>query len=244
MFRVVLIAVGCFTALLIAFSFLMGVSKMDVSIKHQMQHHVVAEPYGAGDIVGVSPDGTRGALLCSLNLDLEQRMTTRVDVGYYNVVDQSQQRFVGFVNRAKEMFGLPVVEADGGSSDAVILPFHGEVHRAVGDFSGMLTRDCMCDMAKAVIERRNTACVVAKSLVETKLTQGETGIVVERKTVGVSFDPDPIVLDDLAALAGICPGLNVAGRPPVNQSCQGSSGFSFDVVARAKIGLIREAELR
>ena len=59
MLRPFMITLASFVAALVAFSFLMGVSKMDVSIKHEMQRHVVAEPFEAGDVIVLAGDGVQ-----------------------------------------------------------------------------------------------------------------------------------------------------------------------------------------
>lgn len=243
MVRMILLAVGAFTAMLIGFSYLMGISKMDVSIKHQMQRHVVAEPFEAGDIIEVSPDGQRiVSVLCSFGLETDKRKKTEIKASYYNLVDYSRDRFVAFVQDAKGMFGIPVAAAPRDASRVSSLPFVGEVNRVVGSIESAMPQACICDIAKAVIESRSKACVVEKSLVETELSQsGGTSTI--RKTVGISFRERPIFFNDLEPIKAICPGLNIAGTPPAEQSCIGQSGFSFDVVARSRIGLIRETQL-
>lgn len=68
-----------FTAMLVGFSFLAGISKMDVSIKHDMQRHVTADPFRIGDVVEVSPDGLRQlGLLCSVDLGMEKQRSNEI----------------------------------------------------------------------------------------------------------------------------------------------------------------------
>ncbi|MCR8547635.1 hypothetical protein M4578_07325 [Salipiger sp. P9] len=245
MFRIVLSAVGLTTAMLVGFSFLMGISKMDVSIKHEMQRHVVAEPFEAGDIVALSPDGQRlEGLLCSLDLRSPARRDSEIRARYYNMVDDTQERFFRYVRAAKALFGLPA--EDGAPADNALfgrgLTFTGEVSRVVGQIEERMPVDCWCNVARAVVERKNKACVVEKSLVETTLEAGGDGHRL-RTTVGISFRPEPILVSDPSALAAMCPTLNTRAVAPKDQDCGGTSGFTFDVVARAKVGLIREAPI-
>jgi hypothetical protein len=243
MLRTFMITLASFVAALVAFSFLMGVSKMDVSIKHEMQRHVVAEPFEAGDVIEVSPDGQRIlSVLCPSRLPAAKRLSTEVQSGYYNIVDRSQEKFIAFVRNMQGMLGVPVTEATPlPFSD--MLPFVGEVNRVSGDFEEMLDTACFCRIARAVVEARSIACVVEKSLVETELVTSPTGPLLKRRTMGLSFREAPYEFDDLSALEPLCPGLNTAAIAPKSQHCVGQSGFTFDVRAKSRIGLIREIAL-
>ena len=241
MIRVIIAAVAAFAVMLVGFSFLMGVSKMDVSIKHQMQRHVVAAPFEPGDVVEISPDGLMlQGLLCPLDLTEEKKRNTKISANYYNVVDESKERFVEFVRDAKEAFNLPVSTPATARLETHAIPFVGEVSFVVGSIDSMLPESCICDIAESVIEKRNKACIVSRSLVETQLVTSPAGPDFIRKTVGVQFRPDGYTFNDLDALKQQCPDLNVSGRPQGPYTCDGQSGFSFDAVARSKIGLIRE----
>lgn len=243
MLKTLMIAVASCVAALVAFSFLMGVSKMDVSIKHEMQRHVVAEPFEVGNVIEVSPDGQRIlGVLCSSPLTDRDHLSTEVHSGYYNIVDRSQEKFITFVQNVKSIVGMPVSQAVAAPfSD--ILPFVGEVNRVVGDFDQIPEARCFCRIAKAVVEAKSIACTVEKSLVETELVISPTGPQLKRRTVGLSFREVPYEFDDLAALKPLCPNLNTEAIAPKGQKCVGQSGFTFDVRAKSKIGLIREIDL-
>ncbi|MDU8926128.1 hypothetical protein RXV86_01895 [Alisedimentitalea sp. MJ-SS2] len=242
MFRKLIVSVAVVTAMLIAFAYLNGISKMDVSIKHQMQRHVVAEPFEAGDIVKISGDGLRiESLLCRSNLSEDKRASSSIDAVYYNIVDHSQAKFFEYVDVVKSTVGLGASDTPQ-VSEPWRLHFVGEVNRVVGEMDTILDNECTCAVAKAVIEQRAKACVVTKSLVETKLDQDAEGRTVIRATMGVSFRDDAIFFYDPKALKGICPNLNTEAIAPPPQSCSGTSGFAFDVMAKAKIGLIRQMQ--
>ena len=242
MLKKLMVTVAAVTVMLVAFTSLMGVSKMDISAKNAMQRHVVAEPFEAGDIVELSADGQRiVSLLCRSNLSPDRRVSVPIDSVYYNIVDYSQAKFFDYLEQVKAVVGM----AKGGPLKAGSpweLHFVGEVNRVIGgNLDAMLPGDCVCGVAKAVLESKSKACRVEKSLVETRLETGHDGQSVIRKTVGISFRDKPLIFYPDEALKALCPDLNTEAVAPKGQSCGGNSGFSFDVVARAKIGLIREA---
>ncbi|WP_085792056.1 hypothetical protein [Roseivivax jejudonensis] len=240
----VLRALAAVFVCLVVFSFLMGVSAMDISAKHRMQRHVVAEPFDAGDIVALSPDGqSLGGLLCALDLPEASRSDSGVSARYYNLFDEMQDDFFAFAHGALRLVGLSRATAGPGAAALGGLPFTGEVSRVVGRIETRVPGACWCDIGRAVLERRQKACVVEKSLVRTTLEETAAGRFETRTTMGISFRPDAIWIADPAALAPLCPGLNVAAVAPPEQSCGGSSGFSFDVRARGLVGVIREAPL-
>lgn len=242
--RVVALAVVGALMILVLFAYLMGVSKMDVSVKHDMNRHVVAEPFEAGDVVALSPDGQRlGGFLCDIQPSAEAVNNLSIQARYYNIVDASQDQFFRFVDKTRSALGLSVPGAAVASTIAERgMPFVGHVSRVVTEFEAMMPRGCLCAVAKAVVERRQSACVVEKALVESQMSMTDDGPVI-RKTVGVSFREEPIKIADLDALAAHCPGLNTGAIIPTNQSCRGNSGFTFDSVVRVRAGLIREEPL-
>lgn len=154
-------------------------------------------------------------------------------------MDSSQESFLQFVQASKEFVGLPT-NAPAISVKPRTLRFDGEVSRVVGSIEEQMDQTCWCDVAVAVVERKSSACVIAKSLVEHQLQITDQGPAIKRKTIGITMRPHPVLITDVAALGEVCPGLNTQAIPPSEPSCGGSSGYNYDVVARAKIGLIRE----
>jgi hypothetical protein len=242
--RKLALLLGAIMALLIVFAYLTGVSKMDVTLKHDMTRHVVAESFEAGDVVALSPDGQRlGGFLCDINPPADRVADISIKARYYNVVDASQDSFFRFVNRAKAVVGLGEETSPDIARSIDGVPFVGSVNRVVGRFEDLMTTDCLCAVAEAVLERKQTACVVEKALLESTLSTTPDGNTVLSRTVGLSFREDPILVRNPDTLAEFCPGLNTAAIPPANQSCAGRSGVSFDSLARVRAGLIREAPL-
>ncbi|MBY6002641.1 hypothetical protein KUV62_01900 [Salipiger bermudensis] len=241
MFKPVMTAIGLCAVMVVCFALLTGVSKMDVSIKNEMQRHLGNDPLEAGDIVALSPDGTRiESLLCSVDLTPDQSPNSEIRSRYYNVLDAAQDNVFAFADRAKGLFGLergepPVVRASLNG-----LSFTGEVSRIEGSPQSRIRSDCFCDVVTAVVERKKTACIVIKSLVETRLRDDGS---FSRNTVGVSFQSDPILFSEPERFGEACPDLNRGAIAPTGGSCEGASGFTFDVVARSKVGLIREVPL-
>jgi len=234
--------------MLVLFSYLVGVSKMDVSVKHEMRRHVVAEPFEAGDIVGLSPDGLRLAgFICDLDLGEQNRSGSVIQSRYYNVVDEVQDDFFTFLERVKYAVNLggeagerPIPTRGQGVSTG--LDFSGEVSRVVGSIESQMPPECWCEVGRAVLERKEHACVVDKALVESRITETPAGTEI-RRTVGLSFRARPIEIADVATLAAVCPGLNAEAIPPADPTCDGQSGVTFDAVARVKVGLIREVPI-
>lgn len=240
-------AVSVMLAMVIAFAYLVGISKMDVTVKHDMARHVVAEPFEAGDIVGLSPDGQRlEGFICDLNLDADNTSGTPIQARYYNVVDEVQDDFFHFVSNVKGALNLGNGPADPLAAKArgisTGLDFTGEVSRVVGSIEARMSEACWCEVGRAVLEQKQHACVVEKALVESEITETPEGTMV-RKTVGLSFRPNAISIVDVEALAAACPNLNAGAIAPVAQTCEGKSGVTLDAVARVRVGLIREAPL-
>ena len=244
MIKKALLSLGIFTALVVAFAYLAGVSKMDVTIKHAMQRHVVAEPFEAGDVIEVSPDGQRiMSLLCKADLAPESRSSALVNSVYYNVVDHSQHQFMAFVRRSRGVLR----RRTGAGRDQRCRPLRVEFQWR--SKSGRRRDERAAPVLLHLRHRqgddrtRSKACVVEKSLVETRLDEAADGRAVVRKTVGISFRDRPLAFNNMEALATMCPDLNTGAVVPTGQSCGGTSGYSLDVVARARIGLIREETL-
>lgn len=241
MVRPVMTAIGLTALLVVCFALLTGVSKMDVSIKNEMQRHLGNDPLGAGDIVALSPDGTRiEQLLCSVELSPDQAPNSEIRSRYYNVLDAAEEKVFAFAQRAKEIFLPGAGEVPVAAAALTGLSFTGEVSRIEGSPQSRIRSECFCDVVTAVVERKKTACVVIKSLVETRLRDNGS---LSRNTVGVSFQSDPILFSAPERFAEACPDLNRGAIAPTGGSCEGASGFTLDVVARAKVGLIREVPL-
>lgn len=186
-------------------------------------------------------DGTRiEQLLCSVELSPDQAPNSEIRSRYYNVLDAAEEKVFAFAQRAKEIFLPGAGEVPVAAAALTGLSFTGEVSRIEGSPQSRIRSECFCDVVTAVVERKKTACVVIKSLVETRLRDNGS---LSRNTVGVSFQSDPILFSAPERFAEACPDLNRGAIAPTGGSCEGASGFTLDVVARAKVGLIREVPL-
>lgn len=227
----------------ILFSILSNVDMGDVVAYNRIERHVGTDALSAGDLVEISPDGTRLSPVCSLDVakgDLKERDVAK---SYVNLLSEKLEQYTDAVFAAVGRAAVgPVEAADPGLLSQI--PFVGKVSTfSRPEATPPMSADCVCAVARVLVQR-SKVCTVEMSLIETVLVESEISGVEQprQRTVGVTLKRRPVLVD-LASLN--CPGIADANLDlPLDQSdCSDGLERRFDVALRQSMGFIREKPL-
>jgi hypothetical protein len=216
----------------------------DVVAYNKIERHVGTDVLAAGDLVEISPDGTRLSPVCSLDVakaDLEERDVAK---SYANLLNEKLDQYTDALIIGFGLAGHEPVDQIGLDLPSE-LPFVGKVSTfSRPEVRPPMSADCVCAVAESLVQR-SKVCTVERSLIETELVADPvSGLMQPReRTVGVTLKRKPVLVD-LAAVN--CPATKNANLDlqPDGSDCSSGLERSFDVAIRQTMGFIREKPLR
>ena len=216
----------------------------DVVAYNNIQKRVGSEPFRAGDIVAISPDGASPRLVCSMEAAGTDKLDVPLAKLYVNGLGAALPEFAALVDWVGGLAGRKA-EAGGLKARPAEVRFIGKISSfPMKRAMPAIPADCICAVAESLL-RRSQLCTVERSLIETALARGADGSrMVSQRTVGVTYRSANIFIADFAQLD--CPGLQGTANFQMEQQtglCSGGEERTYDVALRETLGLIRETDL-
>ncbi len=238
-----ILSVGVIVLGWISFAALVGIDTADAVAYNKVDRHLGTATFRAGDLVSVSPDGTRIDYLCNMSVAEEDLKAARVRKSYRNWLDESLPAFAQFAAWTRSTIGL----GDGGNDAPVSLSksvdFDGRVlSLPIANQRPMMQGECVCAVAEMLV-KRHSICMVSKSMNEFVMTPDADGTPrVSERTVGATFRDNPLWIPDVQALG--CDNISSAASIPEKSEsiCPGPETLN-NVWLRSKLRVIREYEL-
>jgi hypothetical protein len=158
------VLLGLLALVLTAFAYhtVTNITKADIFAYHQLDRQAVGASFTrAGDIVAISPDGTRMEAVCVFDLEEKSRREAGLDAVYVNDLGRQLPSFPDLMS----LISTGSAEAGAGERDAI--PFRGRYHEiaAAADVAPLMTEACECEMARR-LNRREKVCTTIAALTE------------------------------------------------------------------------------
>ncbi len=141
-----------------------NITRADIFAYHRLEREAVGASFAsAGDVVAISPDGTRMEAICLFDLDAEVRREAGLDSIYVNDLGRQLPTFPKLMNAINF---LTPSEGDGRPDETSFAGKYSELSSASAVAPAM-TRDCECEMARRM-NRREKVCTTIAALSEAR----------------------------------------------------------------------------
>lgn len=151
-------------ALLGAFAYhtFTNITRADIFAYHRLEREAVGASFAsAGDVVAISPDGTRMEAICLFDLDPRVRREAALDSIYVNDLGRQLPTFPKLMNA----LSFTTAEAEAARPDEIAFTGRYSELSSAADVAPAMTRTCECEMARRM-NRREKVCTTIAALSE------------------------------------------------------------------------------